>query len=513
MADDWQPPGDTVSACIASWAAVTPDARALLGIAGPEFTYAELWAFMNHVRDELAAAGIGRTERVVLALPDGVVPAAMMLATMRAAVATPVNPALPLPEAQTILDSLTPRALIVPVGMPTAFCAAAAASGIAVLEIDEHGFLLPGPVTGSQPTAFEAEPDPDDLALILLTSGTTDRPRRVPVRHRSLLDVCTLRARARKLSPADRGLNSAPASFVVGISRTIEPLITGGSTVVVTGADLLAFPEAVSRLRPTWAWFAPALLESIVTAAERHSAFKEWPLRAVRVGGGRLPADLAARAEALWGAPPLIGYGTTEVLGYIAAEEEIDRFPRKPGSVGQVRPELSLVIRSPEGEALATGEPGEITVQPGDLFSGYLDDPEATAAVFFDGGWYRTGDLGYLDADGYLFVTGRVREMINRGGQKIAPHEIDDALRAHPDVADAAAFGLPDKRLGEDVAAAVVVRNGAETTALGLRHWVAERLAPHKIPHKIWFVPELPRTASGKIQRGALTTRFQDEDG
>jgi acyl-CoA synthetase (AMP-forming)/AMP-acid ligase II len=152
---------------------------------------------------------------------------------------------------------------------------------------------------------------------------------------------------------------------------------------------------------------------------------------------------------------------------------------------------------------------GEITVQGPGVFSGYLDDPAATAAAFFPGGWYRTGDLGSLDDDGYLFVTGRLREMINRGGEKIAPTELDEVLRAHPAIADAAAFAIPDARLGEEIAAAVVLRRGGTMDERGLRRWAARRLSPHKIPRRIWFVDALPRTGSGKIQRGELTRRFR----
>jgi acyl-CoA synthetase (AMP-forming)/AMP-acid ligase II len=206
----------------------------------------------------------------------------------------------------------------------------------------------------------------------------------------------------------------------------------------------------------------------------------------------------------------LNGYGTTETLGYISAEESPQTIPRKPGSVGLARPGLEIVIRNPEGSPLPPSVTGEITVRGDRVFSGYLDDPEATAAGFHPGGWYRTGDLGHLDEEGYLFVTGRAREMINRGGEKIVPHEIDDVLRAHPAVADAAAFGLPQARLGEEVAAAVVLREPGSLNERALRRWVAGRLSLHKVPRRIWFVPELPRTGSSKVQRGVLVERFRE---
>jgi acyl-CoA synthetase (AMP-forming)/AMP-acid ligase II len=246
----------------------------------------------------------------------------------------------------------------------------------------------------------------------------------------------------------------------------------------------------------------------VLEAAAEDLAYRDWPLRFVRSGGALVTPELIGRGQALWGVPVLNGYGTTENLGFISAEESPETIPRKPGSVGLARPGLEIAIRTADGDPLASGMVGEITVQGPGVFSSYLDDPEATAAAFFPGGWYRTGDLGYLDDEGYLFVTGRLREMINRGGEKIAPTEVDEALRAHPAVADAAAFAILDTRLGEEVAAAVVLREAGTLDARALRRWVAGRLSPHKIPRRIWFVDELPRTGSGKVQRGELSRRF-----
>jgi acyl-CoA synthetase (AMP-forming)/AMP-acid ligase II len=317
---------------------------------------------------------------------------------------------------------------------------------------------------------------------------------------------------ARKLTSRDRGLSSAPAYFVLGLARVAESLIAGGSAVVCSTAAVVSRPAAIRDLRPTWAWLGPAVLETILEASQSNPAFAEWPLRYVRSGGALVTPDLIARAQDLWGVPVLNGYGTTETLGYISAEESPETIPRKPGSVGLPRPGLELSIRDPDGATVAPGVTGEITVRGDPGFAGYLDGPEATAAAFFPGSWYRTGDLGHLDEDGYLFVSGRAREMINRGGEKIVPHEIDDVLRSHPAVADAAAFGLPHPRLGEEAAAAVVLREPGALEARKLRRWAASRLSPHKVPRRIWFVDQLPRTGSGKVQRGVLAERFQNAD-
>jgi acyl-CoA synthetase (AMP-forming)/AMP-acid ligase II len=256
---------------------------------------------------------------------------------------------------------------------------------------------------------------------------------------------------------------------------------------------------------------SPAVLETLLDAARGKPAIAEWPLRFVRLGGASATAELIARGEAFWNVPVLNGYGATETLGYIAAEVAAANAPRKRGSVGRARHGLEIVIRDADGAALPSGAIGEITVRGDRVFPGYLDDPTATAAAFFPGGWYRTGDLGYLDDDGFLFVTGREREMINRGGEKIAPGEVDEVLRQHPAVADAAAFALPDARLGQDVAAAVVLRSGMSATPRQLRSWMHQRLTRYKVPRRIWFVDALPRTGSTKVRRSVLTERYRNK--
>ena len=501
------PPAATIHEAIGWWAERTPDAPALLDIDGGTVSLRELWGRIGAFGARLRALGVGRGDRVVLALPDGVGAAVAGLGASGFAIGVPVNPAQAWREAEPMLAELEPSVVVVGGKTETVLRDLAVRAGVPVLELDAAG--RPGGVAASERPSGPA-PAPDDLALILLTSGTTDAPRLVPATHRNVLLTCAARVRVRKLTSRDRGLSSAPAYFVLGLARVAESLISGGSAIVTTAAEVVSRPAAIRDLRPTWAWLSPAVLQTILEASPEHPAFAEWPLRYVRSGGALVTPDLIARAQDVWGVPVLNGYGTTETLGYISAEESPETVPRKPGSVGLPRPGLEIAIRDPDGAPVPPGVTGEITVRSDRGFVGYLDDPEATAAAFFPGGWYRTGDLGHLDEDGYLFVTGREREMINRGGEKIAPHEIDDVLRAHPAVADAAAFGLPQPRLGEEAAAAVVLRAPGAIDARELRRWAAVRLSPHKIPRRIWFVDQLPRTGSGKVQRGVLTERFRN---
>ena len=508
--EPWQPPAATIPACIAWWAATTPDAPALLGIGGETVSYRRLQERIDRFGHDLAAVGIGRGDRVMLALPSGVAGAIATLAAMRSAVAIPVNPAASGPEAAEMLGLVEPRLLIVARGAETAFHAAAAPARVSICEIDAT--VSKGEKSHASEAPAPANPDPagDDLALILLTSGTTDRPRRVPATHAGLLAMATTLANGRPTGPRDRNLNSAPLSFVMGLSSMAISLITGGSAIVTSPDEIVAHPGTVRALAPTWMSLVPSLLDAVLEAAEENPAFARWPLRFVRVSGALASPELIARGQALWDAPVINGYGTTETHGIIASEEGPGVVARKPGSVGLARPGMEIAIAAADGAHLPPEVTGEIVVRGRHVFAGYLDAPEASSAAFHPGGWYRTGDLGYLDGEGYLFVTGRLREMINRGGEKIAPHEVDMVLRAHPAVGDAATFALPSPRLGEEVAAAVVVRAGASLRERALRGWVADRLSLHKVPRKIWFVDEIPRTGSGKIQRTLLATQFQN---
>ena len=503
----WRPPAETIPACINWWAEATPAAPALLGVRGERVSFGQLQEVIDRISFALGAHAIERRHHVVLALPPGVSGAIATLAVTSSAVAIPVNPAASLREAADTVESVQPRALIVAQDADTPFRDAAARTRSLVLELDQTGRIIAESGAADPPSSLIRETGEDDPTLILLTSGTTDQSRYVPVRHQHLFATSSARAMSRSASPEDRYLGSAPVHFLMGLVSIIEALISGGSAIVSSPPEIMRHPEIIRDLAPNWTWMPPALLEIVLEAALEHPASWEWPLRLVRVGGALVTPDLIARTQALWNAPVLGSYGSTEALG-IASEESLVGIPRKRGSVGVVRAGVEVVIRSDVGSALPPGTTGEITVRGPGVFSGYLGELEATAAAFFPGGWYRTGDLGYLDDEGYLFVTGRKKEMINRGGSKIAPTEIDEVLRTHPAVADAAAFGIPDSRLGEEVAAAVVLREEAALDARALRRWTAGRLSPHKIPRRIRFVDEIPRTATGKVQCGALSRRF-----
>lgn len=283
--------------------------------------------------------------------------------------------------------------------------------------------------------------------------------------------------------------------------------LTAGASVIMRPltVGLAAAWEAIAREHPTWLSTSAGFLELLAPALEARPALYCSPsLRFVQVTAAPITPETCRALEERLGAPILPRYSSTETGGVAMTRPPPAR--RKPGSVGQLIQEVRFA--APDGNDVAAGNEGEIWVRGPRVAPGYLDDAEATAAAFLSDGWYRTGDLGYLDGDGFLFLTGRINELINRGGEKIAPLEVDAVLQAHPAIAEAATFAVPHARLGEDIVAAVVLKPGQAATALELRRWLLERLSPAKAPRRFWMVEHLPRTETGKVQRGILAEQF-----
>jgi acyl-CoA synthetase (AMP-forming)/AMP-acid ligase II len=513
-------PAQTIHGMLRRQAAATPDAPALLSPGIPALTCAALLARTELLAAVLASAppaSVGAP--VALLLPEGPACAATLLAVAAATVCAPLDPALPPPALAAALDRLRPTAVVAARG-DAATARAVAARGAKLVEIDladDPWGRLPSAVGGASAGAtasdFAAaaiaggEQSPDDIALLIATSGTTAAPRLAPLSHRNLLAAATASAAARELSAADRCLDLMRMFHISFFANTLSSLMAGGAVICPPPFDPDRVFAWLDELRPTW-WIAPPpVLRHIATAAAapaHRDILARQPLRFVRCASGALPNELRVDLERILGVPVVQGYGMTEA-GPLIANESPAR--RRPGSVGPVTgPELE--IRDDAGRPLPPGAVGEIVIRGPNVFAGYLNDPAANAAAFTADGWFRTGDLGELDADGFLFLRGRVREQINRGGLTISPLEVEAALVAHPAVASAVAFAVPDPVLGEDVAAAVTAAPGAALDIDGLRRFAAGRLAPDKTPRRILVVAELPRTATGKLRRSGLAEAF-----
>jgi acyl-CoA synthetase (AMP-forming)/AMP-acid ligase II len=283
------------------------------------------------------------------------------------------------------------------------------------------------------------------------------------------------------------------------VASLLSSLAAGGAVICPPGFDALKFWQWVDTFKPTWYSAVPTMHQLLLSRAERNAALiAANRFRFIRSSSAPLPPVVMERLEAAFGAPVLESYGMTEASHQMASNP-LPPAPRKGGSVG-VGVGVDVAIMDDAGALLAQGAIGEVVVRGGNVMDGYENNPEANASAFING-WFRTGDQGYLDADGYLCLTGRIKELINRGGEKISPLEIDDVLLRHPAVAEALAFAVPHATLGEEVHAAVVLRPEATASEQELRDHCAASLADFKVPRRIHMLEALPRGATGKLQR------------
>jgi acyl-CoA synthetase (AMP-forming)/AMP-acid ligase II len=479
-----------------------PDAPALLAPDRPALAYAALRANVRALAAQLQALGIGRGDRVAIAMGNGPEMAIAFLAAASAATAAPLNPKYRADEFAFYYDDTQAKALIaLPGAVPAAEEALLPGMQLIAATVQEDGTLALRPQSDSspQPSALSLA-QPDDVALILHTSGTTSRPKRVPLRHRNLATSARNIIQTYSLTAADRALCIMPLFHIHGIvASLLSSLAAGGAVICPPGFDALKFWQWVDTFKPTWYSAVPTMHQLLLSRAERNAALiAANRFRFIRSSSAPLPPVVMERLEAAFGAPVLESYGMTEASHQMASNP-LPPAPRKGGSVG-VGVGVDVAIMDDAGALLAQGAIGEVVVRGGNVMDGYENNPEANASAFING-WFRTGDQGYLDADGYLCLTGRIKELINRGGEKIAPLEIDDVLLRHPAVAEALAFAVPHATLGEEVHAAVVLRPEATASEQELRDHCAASLADFKVPRRIHMLEALPRGATGKLQR------------
>jgi acyl-CoA synthetase (AMP-forming)/AMP-acid ligase II len=357
--------------------------------------------------------------------------------------------------------------------------------------------------TPAQPGAAQ----PDDVALVLHTSGTTSRPKIVPLTQRN---VCASARNIRgflSLAPEDRGLNIMPLFHIHGlIAGILAPLSAGGQVCCTPGFNALKFFAWMEESRPTWYTAVPTMHQTILSrAANNRAVIEANPLRFIRSSSSAMPTQVIREIEQVFGAPLVESYGMTEAAHQMAANPLPPR-ARKPGAVGiAAGPEMAIM--DPDGKLLPPGEIGEIVIRGENVTLGYESNPKANAEAFTNG-WFRTGDQGVMDADGYFTLTGRLKEIINRGGEKVSPREVDEVLMDHPAVAQVVTFAIPHDKLGEEVGAAVVLREGATLAEKELREFAAKRLADFKVPRKVLFLDEIPKGATGKLQRIGLAAKL-----
>jgi acyl-CoA synthetase (AMP-forming)/AMP-acid ligase II len=470
-------------------------------------TYGHLREQVAAFAEMLAAAGIGRGDRVGMALPNGLPTIVAFLAASEAGTAAPLNPAYKEEEFRFFLEDTNARVLLLPPdGADEARRAAGTAVPVFGVEMDANGTvsLVGAPGRKRVPT-----PDVNDVALILHTSGSTGRPKRVPLSHLNLSISANNVARSYALSADDVSLCVMPLFHVHGlVASTLATLATGGTVVVPAKFSPLSFWRVAKDCGATWYSAVPTLHQLLLARVESGAPRPPGAdkLRFIRSCSASLPPQVMHDLEAAFGAPVLEAYGMTEAAHQMASNP-LPPGARKAGFVGPGT-EVRISIRDEHGNELPSGQRGEVCISGPNVIKGYENNPEANATAFF-GEWFRTGDQGFLDTEGYLSLVGRLKELINRGGEKISPREIDEVLLTHPAIAEAVCFGTPHKTWGEEVAAAVVVR--APVTEAELLAFCKERLADYKRPKQIHITDAIPRTATGKIQRRVVAQAFASQ--
>jgi acyl-CoA synthetase (AMP-forming)/AMP-acid ligase II len=498
----------SISGLVRDWALRTPDAVAVLDLDGRALTFSGLAAQLDLVELELRALGVGPDQRVAVVLPDGPELATAFLGLASSAACAPLNPAYREQELAFYLSDLGASAVVVGRdARSTAARNAAERLGLLTLELQalEDGagtFTLRRASGATRDLPTRHEP----AALLLHTSGTTARPKLVPLSQANLCASARAVAASLELTPDDRCLAVMPLFHIHGLVASVLAPVASGSTVVcTTGFDATRFHAWLEALRPSWYTAVPTMHMAVLERARGDSVASRGGLRLVRSSSAALPAPVSEGLEDLFGCPAIEAYGMTEAAHQMASNP-LPPEERKRGSVGRAAgPEIAVLDE--EGRELEAGEVGEVSIRGPNVFSGYERNPEANRDSFA-GGWFRTGDQGYLDGDGYLFLRGRLKEIINRGGEKVSPREIEDAVLAHPAVADAVAFAQPHARLGEDVAAAVVLRGAPGPDTEEIQRFLASRLAPFKVPATVVFLAELPKGPTGKVQRVGMAERL-----
>jgi oxalate---CoA ligase len=492
----------------------TDDAPAISAPGRPALSYRNLRALISHTLDTLNCWGIGRNDRVAIVLPNGPEMATCFVACAHGTASAPLNPAYRAEEFEFYLSDLNARALIVEAGSTSPAVEVAQRLGVQVIDLvgDPAGpagqFRLRA--RGNMPAAdcdHGGFADPSDVSMVLHTSGTTSRPKIVPLSQANLAASATHIRNTLQFTARDCGLNIMPLFHIHGlIAGVLAPLSAGSQVFCTPGFNALKFFAWMDEAHPTWYTAVPTMHQAIVARASHNAEIiRRNPLRFLRSSSSSIPPQVIAELEAIFKAPLIEAYGMTEATHQMASNP-LPPGVRKPGSVGLAAgPEIAIMDSA--GKLLPRGATGEIVIRGPNVTAGYESNSKANAEAFTDG-WFRTGDQGTMDAEGYVSITGRLKEIINRGGEKISPREVDEILMDHPAVTQVVCFGMPHPKLGEEVAAAVVLREGSVANERELQNFVAQRAADFKVPKKILLLDEIPKGATGKLQRIGLAEKL-----
>lgn len=474
-----------------------PDAVAIVSPGYQPLTYRDLRQQIVSVVRSLNARGFRPNDRIAISMPNGPHAAVAILAVMAGFTVVPLNSQTKEPEYASVFSHVGIKAVLVQAGESTEAASAARSCGISVIEVRCSRRTAGRFTFFPEPDTRGIEPEyatPGDIAAIKMTSGTTEMPKAVPTSQKRFFTGMQILNAAFGLTATDKNLHFLPLDTGFGYELPLGGTLLAGGTLICPG-DFIPpdFIRLLRTYRPTYYCGGPAHHHAIAEELRKVPAdlLAGHSLRLIGSGSAATPPETVRELEALLGVRVIDIYAMSEA--YISTNN-----PYKQGSVGI--PFISeLEIRNEEEQRLPSGHTGEIVVRGDLVFDGYLNAPEENTAAFSNG-WFRTGDTGYQDAEGYLFLTGRIKELINKGGRKIAPAEIDVVLMSHPGVADAMTFRIPDPVLGDDLAA-MAVRKDIHVSEEDLRQYCLDRLVLFKVPQRFFFVDKIPKNALGKPLR------------
>ena len=492
-------------------AAHADDAPAIGASEKSWLTYGALRSLSHEVRTSLRTNGIGAKDRVAIVLPNGAAMASAFITVAQAATTAPLNPNYREDEFAFYLEDLTAKAIVLEAGYSGPAEAAALRQGLAILRLQQDRtvagkFALTG--EGDGDAGDDNVPDQDDIALILHTSGTTSRPKIVPLLQSNVTASARNIAVSLNLTSSDRCLNVMPLFHIHGLIAAVASSLSVGASIWCTsGFNAMTFFASMAEAKPTWYTAVPTMHQAILSRAGRNEdTIKANPLRFLRSSSASLPAQVMEALRETFNAPVVEAYGMTEATHQMCCNP-LER--QKPGSVGVAAgPEVRIAH---ETENHLIEGIGEVVISGPNVTPGYESNPDANAKNFFEANgkrWFRTGDQGSFDKDGFLELTGRLKEIINRGGEKISPLEVDGVLMDFPAIAQVVTFALPHPKLGEEVAAAVVLREGQTATERDIRDFAATRMADFKVPRKVVILDEIPKGATGKMQRIGMAEKL-----
>ena len=472
-------------------------------------SYQQLSTHVKKFQERLAGLGISFEAAVSIAIPNSYeFVVAFLAASWQRAIAAPLNSEYKQEEFEFYIDDLKAAVVLVLKGSfkkNTDAVRAGRKYNAAIVECYWDGTEVvldvkyEGKLRGQGGQKVEQAPQPEDIALVLHTSGTTGRPKAVPLTHRNLTETMHNICQTYALNSSDRTLLVMPLFHVHGLlAAFLAPLLSGGSVIIPPKFSASTFWSDFTTHGATWYTAVPTIHQILLKTPVPSPV---PPIRFIRSCSSPLSPTTCLALEEAFKAPVLEAYAMTEAAHQMTSSP-LPPLARKPGSVG-LPTGISLRILSPMGQPLPSGSEGEIAIKGPNVTPGYLNNPSANASSFTSTGYFRTGDQGRLDPEGYLFITGRIKELINKGGEKVSPIEIDNVLAKHPKIAEAVSFAVEDEVYGQDVGIAVVVQEGERLREEELRQWLGERMVKHKMPGRgtVYFTDVMPKTATGKVQR------------